>query len=159
MATKEHLSTEDLVAPKDEGERPVTTEGQATEKTDAHEHGAGASIPEQPQAEDPQSGRHSAPGAPKSTVDQRVELFSRNEIEEFRSRWQSLQTAFVDDPRETVHSADELVAEVMQALATTFANHKRELENQWRQGEEIATEDLRLALQRYRTFFNELLRD
>ncbi|GAA5161675.1 MULTISPECIES: hypothetical protein [Amycolatopsis] len=91
--------------------------------------------------------------------DDRVQLFSEEEVERFRGRWQSLQTAFVDDPQETVQEADQLVAEVMQALASTFAEHKRELETQWQQGEQVATEDLRLALRRYRTFFNELLRD
>lgn len=109
-----------------------------------------------PKAEEPAAEPATdSPGA----ADERVELFSRDEIENFRGRWQSLQTAFVDDPRETVQGADQLVAEVMQALASTFAEHKRELETQWQQGEQVATEDLRLALQRYRTFFNELLRD
>ncbi|WP_431873882.1 hypothetical protein [Amycolatopsis sacchari] len=96
---------------------------------------------------------------PASGGDDRVQLFSEEEVERFRGRWQSLQTAFVDDPQETVQEADQLVAEVMQALASTFAEHKRELETQWQQGEQVATEDLRLALRRYRTFFNELLRD
>jgi hypothetical protein len=101
--------------------------------------------------------------APKETPPEHdghdVELFTRDETDRFRGRWQALQTAFVDDPRETVQEADQLVAEVMQALAATFAEHKRSLESQWQQGEEVATEDLRLALHRYRTFFNELLRD
>jgi hypothetical protein len=129
MTTNERLSTEDLVAPK--AEEP------AGEQDD--------------QSLDDRSN--------SSSLGERVELFSQDEIENFRGRWQTLQTAFVDDPRETVQGADQLVAEVMQALAATFAEHKRDLETQWQQGEEVATEDLRLALQRYRTFFNELLRD
>ncbi|MEU8995342.1 hypothetical protein AB0952_03780 [Streptomyces caniferus] len=79
------------------------------------------------------------------------------EQEEFRSRWQRIQSEFVDDPREAVGAADTLVAEVMQALATTFSQHKQGLEGQWHRGEEVATEELRVALQQYRSFFNRLL--
>ncbi|MFC9627571.1 hypothetical protein ACFTXM_49155 [Streptomyces sp. NPDC056930] len=79
------------------------------------------------------------------------------EQEEFRVRWQKIQGEFVDDPKSAVNAADQLVAETMQALATTFSEHKRGLEGQWHRGEEVATEDLRIALQRYRSFFNRLL--
>ncbi|MFG2140117.1 hypothetical protein [Streptomyces sp. NPDC048650] len=79
------------------------------------------------------------------------------EQSEFRTRWQRIQSEFVDDPRNAVGAADTLVAEVMQALATTFSEHKSGLESQWHRGEEVATEDLRVALQRYRSFFNRLL--
>ncbi|MFJ7201082.1 MULTISPECIES: hypothetical protein [unclassified Streptomyces] len=81
-----------------------------------------------------------------------------SEQDEFRSRWQRIQGDFVDDPREAVGAADTLVAEVMQALARTFSDHKQALEGQWQRGEEVATEDLRVALQRYRSFFNRLLK-
>ncbi|MFD5064687.1 hypothetical protein [Streptomyces sp. NPDC058394] len=79
------------------------------------------------------------------------------EQEEFRARWQKIQGEFVDDPKNAVNAADQLVAETMQALATTFSERKRGLEGQWHRGEEVATEDLRVALQRYRSFFNRLL--
>ncbi|MFD7583864.1 hypothetical protein ACFV84_00255 [Kitasatospora sp. NPDC059811] len=77
--------------------------------------------------------------------------------EEFRSRWQKIQGEFVDDPRNAVSAADNLVAEAMQALATTFSAHKQDLEGQWHRGDEVPTEELRVALQRYRSFFNRLL--
>ncbi|MER8089057.1 hypothetical protein ACFVZR_29905 [Streptomyces sp. NPDC058316] len=80
-----------------------------------------------------------------------------NEQEGFRARWQKIQGEFVDDPKNAVNAADQLVAETMQALATTFSEHKRGLEGQWQRGEQVATEDLRLALQQYRSFFNRLL--
>ncbi|WP_329595215.1 hypothetical protein OG298_02940 [Streptomyces sp. NBC_01005] len=76
----------------------------------------------------------------------------------FRDRWQRIQGTFVDDPREAVGAADTLVAEVMQALATTFSERKQGLEGQWQRGEEVPTEELRVALQRYRSFFNRLLK-
>lgn len=84
------------------------------------------------------------------------ELFTVDEVEHFRADWQNIQTAFVDDPKIAVREADELVASVIQSLAATFAEHKGELESQWSQGE-AATEDLRIALRRYRSFFNQLL--
>ena len=86
-----------------------------------------------------------------------AQLFDRNKAEEFRSRWTELQVAFVDEPRRAVQQADELVAEVMQTLAATFAEHKRALEAQWRREGSAETEDLRLALRRYRSFFDHLL--
>ncbi|MFF8289834.1 hypothetical protein ACF068_11485 [Streptomyces sp. NPDC016309] len=56
-----------------------------------------------------------------------------------------------------MHKADALVADVMRRLASTFADHKRDLEGQWNRGEEVDTEELRRALRRYRSFFNRLL--
>jgi len=65
---------------------------------------------------------------------------------------------FVDEPRRTVEEADKLVAAVMQRLAEGFANERSGLEKQWDSGENVSTEDLRLALQRYRSFFDRLLK-
>ncbi len=84
-------------------------------------------------------------------------LFDDGDVDRFRGSWQDIQTAFVDDPQRAVKEADELVAVVIQTLAATFAEHKSELESAWSQGEP-ATEDLRIALRRYRSFFNQLLR-
>ncbi|MFC9617443.1 hypothetical protein [Streptomyces sp. NPDC056938] len=84
-------------------------------------------------------------------------LLTAGDAQDFRDRWSKIQSTFVDDPREAVKSADALVTEVMQSLATTFANQKRGLEGQWKSGEEANTEDLRKALRHYRSFFNRLL--
>ncbi|MFF0286870.1 hypothetical protein [Streptomyces sp. NPDC005262] len=84
-------------------------------------------------------------------------LLGPEEAEVFKSKWQAVQTAFVDDPQDAVRTADALVAEVMQTLARSFASRKEGLESQWGRGEEVLTEDLRIALQRYRSFFNRLL--
>ena len=75
----------------------------------------------------------------------------------YQYRWQELQTGFVDEPRRTVEQADELVAQVMQRLAESFASERERLEGQWGRGEDVSTEDLRVALQRYRAFFRRLL--
>lgn len=75
----------------------------------------------------------------------------------FDRRWQEIQTRFVDQPRGAVEDADGLVANVMQQLAEGFAGERERLEAQWGRGEDISTEDLRIALQRYRSFFQRLL--
>jgi hypothetical protein len=85
-------------------------------------------------------------------------LFSEREMADFRSQWSKVQTGFVDEPRRTVEDADKLVAAVMQRLAEGFANERSGLEKQWDSGDNVSTEDLRVALQRYRSFFDRLLK-
>jgi hypothetical protein len=92
-----------------------------------------------------------------ATTEAAASLFPADQSSGYRSRWQEIQTGFVDEPRAAVQEADTLVAEMMRQLARTFADERRQLEAQWSEGEEISTEDLRLALQRYRSFFDRLL--
>jgi hypothetical protein len=75
----------------------------------------------------------------------------------FMGRWEEIQIRFVDDPRRAVEDADQLVAVVMQRLADGFAEERERLEGMWGRGEDVGTEDLRVALQRYRSFFRRLL--
>jgi hypothetical protein len=91
-------------------------------------------------------------------VSQPMPLFSELEMGEFRSQWGKIQTGFVDEPRQTVEDADKLVAAVMQRLAEGFANERSGLEKQWDRGADVSTEELRVALQRYRSFFDRLLK-
>ncbi len=102
------------------------------------------------------------PAGPQSAGSQSASgdepLLSVDDLDGFRSRWEDVETRFVDDPRDAVSSADALVGEVMQSLSDTFSNERSKLESQWDRGEEIGTEDLRRALQRYRSFFDRLLR-
>jgi len=83
-------------------------------------------------------------------------LFPSSEAESFKGRWRSIQSGFVDEPRRAVEEADQLIAEVMKALAGSFADERRNLEQQWDRGD-VSTEDLRLGLRRYRSFFDRLL--
>ncbi len=84
-------------------------------------------------------------------------LLPHDQGAEFHARWESVQTTFVDDPRNAVENADALVAELMQRLADGFARERERLEGQWSRGEDVSTEDLRVVLQRYRSFFRRLL--
>lgn len=84
-------------------------------------------------------------------------LFADNNLTVLRSRWDDVQTAFVDDPTKCVQEADALVAEVVEQLTAGFSDARSRLESQWARGEDVSTEDLRLALRRYREFFERLL--
>jgi len=84
-------------------------------------------------------------------------LFSESDIGDLRSGWSNVQAGFVDEPRRAVEEADKLVAAVMKRLAEGFANERATLEKQWDRGDNVSTEDLRVALQRYRSFFDRLL--
>ncbi|MFL6274429.1 MAG: hypothetical protein ACJ74G_04395 [Blastocatellia bacterium] len=95
--------------------------------------------------------------APASAQDQSAPLFNQGEAEDFRTRWGRIQTGFVDEPRRAVEQADELVATAMKRLAEMFADERANLEREWAKGEEVSTEDLRVALQQYRSFFDRLL--
>ena len=93
----------------------------------------------------------------EARADQPTPMFLGTEAGDFKSRWVEVQTGFVDEPRRAVEQADELVAGVMKRLAETFATERATLESQWARGEDVTTEDLRLAMQRYRSFFDRLL--
>ncbi len=100
--------------------------------------------------------QYDSPAVPAGA--QPAPLFSESEVGDFRSRWNTIQTAFVDEPRRAVEDADNLVASLMTKLAEEFANERAGLEKQWDRGDNVSTEDLRLALQRYRSFFDRLLK-
>ena len=84
-------------------------------------------------------------------------LLPQDNVTDFRSRWDRIQTGFVDEPRTAVQQADELVTETINRLAENFASARGRLEDQWSTGENVSTEDLRVAFKKYRTFFEKLL--
>jgi len=84
-------------------------------------------------------------------------LFPEDIANDFRSKWDRIQTGFVDEPRSAVQQADELVAQAIKRLAESFASERNRLESHWDRGDQVNTEDLRIALQTYRSFFQRLL--
>jgi hypothetical protein len=95
----------------------------------------------------PGSAREEAPGP----------LLSSNDVQDLRTRWDQIQTGFVDEPRVAVKQADELVAQAMKRLAESFSGERGRLEQQWDRGDDVSTEELRQALRKYRSFFQRLL--
>jgi hypothetical protein len=90
-------------------------------------------------------------------VDVNTPLFHDDEGRGFRTRWEAIQTGFVDEPRKAVEQADALVSETIKRLSDVFAEERTSLEQHWGRGENVSTEDLRIALKRYRSFFERLL--
>jgi hypothetical protein len=161
-STGESTSTGDATSTPAEssGERRASTaEGAAAEDTttakaqagDAHEQQAGAGDVQQAAGDgrDQQSAGRDDGQAP---------LFAAEEGDRLRGEWEAVQAAFVDDPRAAVQRAGALVSEVVQNLTESFTTAQSRLEQQWSQGEDVSTEDLRQAFHRYRSFFERLLR-
>jgi len=142
----EELTTADLA----QGSRPVETP-----KPGSEQPGPRPVVSERNIADRNMADRERA--AQSSGDDNATPLFPSNELEGLRSRWREIQTAFVDEPRKAVEQADNLVASAMKRLAEVFAEERSKLEKQWDRGDNVSTEDLRVALQRYRTFFQRLL--
>ena len=84
-------------------------------------------------------------------------LIGKREMDDLRARWMTVQTSFVDEPRKAVKDADELVSSAIKQLSDNFRNQRAQLEKQWSSGSQVSTEDLRVCLQQYRTFFDRLL--
>jgi len=95
---------------------------------------------------------------PTDTMEEELApLFEGDEAKKFRSRWLAIQSKFVDDPSASVKQADELVSDVIKNVTMNFSNRRIALEKQWNGEENTSTEDLRMAIKRYRSFFDRLL--
>ena len=151
LKRKEELTTADLVGRTEEQNRKTSAVREAedpnrprpvrSETADKKRINASAAMT----ANSPHDGSISAP------------LFSESDIGDLRGRWDNVQAGFVDEPRRAVEDADKLVAAVMKRLAEGFAHERSNLEKQWDSGDNVSTENLRIALQRYRSFFDRLL--
>jgi hypothetical protein len=121
---------------------------------------------------DSPGGRDDSPGAPepagmdragpsldkpRTDGEQLAPLFAQNMASEYRARWDAVQRSFVDDPRRAVQEGEELVTQVMKNLAETFSRERTTLESQLGEADKASTETLRMALRRYRSFFERLL--
>jgi len=151
----ESLSTRDLAS------TPAEDTGRTTDRpeeagTEQRDEAVATAVP--PGDVAPATGPEEPVGeATDERGDENAALLPEDEASELQGRWESIQTTFVDDPRDAVETADALVAELMQRLADGFARERGRLEGQWSRGENVSTEDLRVVLQRYRSFFRRLL--
>ncbi|CAL9586769.1 hypothetical protein SUDANB95_05113 [Actinosynnema sp. ALI-1.44] len=154
----ERLTTEDFANRRHDENAPEYREPVADyeQEPTGYAQETDTDVPHQDRQEQPVE-QHPHPEQPTTDRSDTEPLFGSTEADGFRTEWRALQSDFVDDPRDAVRRADELVAQVVQSLATTFADHKRSLEGQWQQGEQVDTEELRKALHRYRAFFDRLL--
>jgi hypothetical protein len=83
---------------------------------------------------------------------------------QLRGNWQQVQATFVDDPRGSVAEAAALVDHAAQALVGALQQRQRRLRESWdstdgaTDGASPGTEELRVAMQRYRTLFDHICR-
>ena len=114
--------------------------------------------PQQPESTAELASQLSGGRAEQASQADEAPLFPPDEAGHLQERWQEVQASFVDEPRQAVQQADELVAGAIKRLAQTFADERSQLEGQWDRGDQVSTEDLRVALQKYRSFFGRLLK-
>jgi hypothetical protein len=163
METRETLSTRELAGHEDTtGERSGRFDREAHDPTSvtADQERRDPALERDRDVASTEDATAASEDRSASTADIRddsPDLLPSDENAEFQRRWETIQTGFVDEPRQTVEQADELVAQVMKRLAEGFAAERERLEGQWGRGEDVSTEDLRIALQRYRAFFQRLL--
>jgi hypothetical protein len=106
----------------------------------------------------PHAERAMPPDDPEKTPDDgHGTLIARDPSDAFQERWSEIQARFVDDPRDAVKDASQLVGEVVDCITRTFDDERSRLERHWKEGGDAGTEELRVALQRYRSFFQRLL--
>jgi len=148
MNQQKPLSTEDIAG----GRQDQVTDEQTADPTGGRE-------PEAAREGTDQRGMEAgyAAGGMADTSDTQPALMPAEMAEERREHWIEIQTRFVDDPKDAVEQADQLVAEVMQAVATQFAEQRKSLEGKWQSGGQADSEELRQALLQYRSFFERLL--
>ena len=152
MTEDRRLSTSDLVdaADRAESRRTAVTDDRpgAPAPNARHDH----------DHDDRDHEHHDRPDTPRSGVTDRHEpLFVSADADGYRTRWNAIQTGFVDEPRKAVEEADSLVAEVVKRLAEGFAGERQRLEADWERNDAVSTEDLRQAMRKYRSFFERLL--
>lgn len=85
------------------------------------------------------------------------QLIAGGDLSALRARWDEVQAGFVDDPRECVHRADGLISDVVDQLTASFSQTRAGLAEQWAHDDAASTEELRVALTRYRDLFQRLL--
>jgi len=83
-------------------------------------------------------------------------LVTAERAQSYSARWDEVKGEFVDEPRQAVVKADALVGELLDELGQLFTQQRRGIEQDL-DNDEVSTEDLRVALRRYRSFFDRLL--
>ena len=93
----------------------------------------------------------------ETPIQEKSPIFPKNEADQFRSRWNSIQATFVDEPRKAIEEADKLVASAIQRMNQVYSEERAKMEGAWKRGEHVSTEDLRITLQHYRAFFGRVM--
>lgn len=150
---RDSQAPETNVAAADPASRPLVTPPPSTPASASPASSTPASSPAAPSM----NRAGTAAGTAPARAEEKGPLFAASESSNLRAQWDSVQVTFVDDPRNAVQKADALVSETIKRLSEVFASERQKLEEQWGRGADASTEDLRVALRRYRSFFTRLL--
>ena len=131
---------------------PTVAEQTADERTPTEQ----AADEQQTRTEETRTGQTTAEQVAPPHDEGRERLVPEDHAASYGSRWDAVKGTFVDEPREAVAQADALVGELLDELETLFHEQRRSIE-QGLDADETSTEDLRMALRRYRSFFDRLL--
>ncbi|MFI7605701.1 hypothetical protein ACIBTV_11315 [Micromonospora sp. NPDC049366] len=83
-------------------------------------------------------------------------LFDADTAQNFRDRWRDVQLRFVDDPRAAAAEAQAMVEEAIEALSAALTAQRNTL-GAWQETGSADTEELRMAVRRYRDFLDRVL--
>ena len=100
---------------------------------------------------DPVDAPKPSPEVPAPT--EPISLLPEEMASRLRSRWEMIQSGFVDEPKQTVDQAGELVREALGQLTDAFEDKRQHLH----ENGAVPTEDLRQTLRHYRLLLNRLL--
>ena len=120
-----------------------------------HEREADLAAEDRRELEQTQRRASAVPEIPTGVVP--VKPLAPERISDFRARWSRVQELFVEDPRRSLEQAGANVQDVIRELGASFARERAELERRMSAGDSVTTEDLRIALRRYKSFFDRLL--
>jgi hypothetical protein len=81
---------------------------------------------------------------------------AKGEIEDLRLQWTALQASFVDEPRQSVEKADQLISSAIKRITDDLQAKRSELAESLNK-QDVSTEDLRTSLQHYHALFDRLL--
>jgi hypothetical protein len=114
--------------------------------------GGGAAEPGMPDTSHGSPSLASVPSvAPESVPDSRAS----GDIASAEVPWNEIKAMFVDDPRASIERAAGLVDDRVEELVASVRERQHSMRSAW-QANHAGTEELRVALQHYRTFWNSL---
>jgi hypothetical protein len=155
----QELGTENIAEPREQApEAPAEPETPAAARSHPPTATATAEPAESTTGEPPvETPGDTRPDTVEPVTEDRVAVVLAESRERYGARWNDVQTGFVDEPRQSVQQADQLVTEVIEYLTQSFLDERGRLEEQWSRGD-VDTERLRLALQGYRMLFSGLVK-
>ena len=151
-----HETQPGTVTPTERRDRPANRTEPDTREAPAETVSTSGGPPRIPRTHLPRRGptEHARAETAESTD---AMLFADSELSGLRSRWIEVQSAFVDDPATACRRPTAWSPMSSTSSRRGSPAPARTSRSSGARGEEVSTEDLRIALKRYREFFERLL--